>query len=288
MSAQAIRKPRSLDDVVIREATNARKSVCASTSVLNDLKAHGFTDDEIYDLVVPRRTLTRRREVRRASFSRRIGAGLPACQNHRTCGASVRRTRESPSLAPKTEPNLGRLRAPDAAQVGRRFASGRTDTVPNRIRHARIASAMRLWRVSEWPDLSGRGGLLTDGRWTRAGIPAVYCADHPATALLEKLVHLDLEDFPLTYKLLAIDVPDDVPAHRIEGSAMPSTWRSDVAGSQAIGMELLTRGEHLFFWVPSALVPYAWNALLNPRHAGIDRCSVAEVIEHPLDRRFVR
>lgn len=147
---------------------------------------------------------------------------------------------------------------------------------------------MRLWRVSEWPDLSGRGGVVAEGRWNRAGIPVVYCADHSATALLEKLVHLDVEDFPLTYKLVSIDVPDDIPTHRIESSTMPPTWRSDVASSQVIGMELLTRAEHLFFWVPSALVPHAWNALLNPRHADIARCSVSEVIEHPLDQRFIR
>jgi RES domain-containing protein len=52
---------------------------------------------------------------------------------------------------------------------------------------------MRIWRISNFADLSGRGGMLIDGRWNRRGTPIVYCTDHPSTALLEILVHATRE-----------------------------------------------------------------------------------------------
>jgi hypothetical protein len=55
-----------------------------------------------------------------------------------------------------------------------------------------------------------------------------------------------------------------------------------------MGSDLLTRAEHLIVLVPTVLVPYAWNALLNPNHPDIGRCSIAEVITELFDPRLVR
>ena len=50
---------------------------------------------------------------------------------------------------------------------------------------------MELWRISNYADLSGAGdGLLAAGRWHTRGRRIVYLADHPASALLEMLVHM--------------------------------------------------------------------------------------------------
>jgi RES domain-containing protein len=54
---------------------------------------------------------------------------------------------------------------------------------------------MELWRISNYADLSGAGGLRAAGRWHSQGKRIVYLADHPSSALLEMLVHLDRE-FP--------------------------------------------------------------------------------------------
>ena len=44
---------------------------------------------------------------------------------------------------------------------------------------------MRLWRISDFADLAGEGGLLVSGRWHSRGRRIVYLSDHPATALIE-------------------------------------------------------------------------------------------------------
>jgi RES domain-containing protein len=147
---------------------------------------------------------------------------------------------------------------------------------------------MRIWRISEHLDLSGRGGMLAEGRWHRRGIPVVYCADHPATTMLERLVHLDPEDAPAAYRLLAIDVADSAPIARVTLDALPDGWRHDLTATRTIGTDRLSRAEHLLILVPSALVPHAWNVLLNPHHEDVQRCTIAGVFDGLFDSRLVR
>ena len=65
---------------------------------------------------------------------------------------------------------------------------------------------MRLWRISNHVDLSGEGGRRAAGRWSHQGRRVVYLAEHPALAMLETLVHLevDVEDLPSTYRLIEV------------------------------------------------------------------------------------
>jgi RES domain-containing protein len=147
---------------------------------------------------------------------------------------------------------------------------------------------MRVWRISNYIDLSGRGGLIASGRWHRVGMPVVYTADHPATAMLETLAHLNVERVPPRYRLLAIELPDDGPVHRVSVAELPRDWETDMERTQSLGATLLARAAHLSVLVPSVLVPHAWNVLLNPLHPDMARCSVAEVIERAFDTRLIR
>ena len=147
---------------------------------------------------------------------------------------------------------------------------------------------MRIWRISDHADLSGRGGILAEGRWHRRGTPIVYCADHPATAMLERLVHLDPEEAPDAYKLLAIDVEASAPTTRIDPNDLPDDWRDEPNATRAIGTDLLQRAEHLLVLVPSVLVPHAWNVLLNPRHEAAAHCRIVEICDRLFDHRLIR
>jgi len=53
----------SLPNIVSRELSNARTAQPANVAILDELMAHGFTSEELFDLVVPRRTLGRRRQA---------------------------------------------------------------------------------------------------------------------------------------------------------------------------------------------------------------------------------
>jgi len=71
---------------------------------------------------------------------------------------------------------------------------------------------MNLWRISDHRDLSGGGGLKRNGRWHNRGKKVVYLSDSPTGALLETLVHfeLDPEDIPDSYIRLKVTIPDDL------------------------------------------------------------------------------
>jgi RES domain-containing protein len=145
---------------------------------------------------------------------------------------------------------------------------------------------MRLWRISNYTDLSGVGGLRYAARWHSAGRPIVYAAEHPAAALTEILVHVAREDLPDSFQMITIDVDEDASVETIEPESLPNDWLSNVAATRAAGDRWLAEARSLALRVPSALVPDAWNVLLNPAHGENARMRVVKAAHAPLDPRL--
>ncbi|MGF6282320.1 RES domain-containing protein [Pseudomonas frederiksbergensis] len=133
---------------------------------------------------------------------------------------------------------------------------------------------MILWRISAFADLTGRGGVLAGGRWHNAGRPVVYLAGTPAGALLEILVHLevDQEDLPDTLQLLRVEIPDDV--HIGATPSLKPDWEADMKYTKALGDTFLKGCPSLLLPVPSAIMPYAVNYLFNPLHVDSARATL--------------
>lgn len=149
---------------------------------------------------------------------------------------------------------------------------------------------MELWRISNYADLKGVGGLRASGRWHFAGQPVVYLAEHPASALLEILVHQQLnhsEQVPDSYQLLRIEVPDDIGIAELREADTPQNWRADMPWTQSAGTEWLAGGATALLKVPSAILP-ATNFLLNPAHPDAVRLEIVEAIRVSHDRRILR
>lgn len=149
---------------------------------------------------------------------------------------------------------------------------------------------MRLWRISNHADLSGEGGLIASGRWHTRGSRIVYLTDHPASALIEILVNLevDVEDFPASYQLLIVEIPDDISIQSLDEESLPSGWRSRATLTREMGDRWLRENRSALLRVPSAIVPSAVNWLLNPAHVDSTKARIAEIIRAPLDSRLLR
>jgi RES domain-containing protein len=145
-----------------------------------------------------------------------------------------------------------------------------------------------LWRVSNYASLDGSGGLLVSGRWHSRGRLVIYCAWNPATALLETLVHMEIdsEDRPEHLQVLRIEGPDTLSRERMEPPALPSDWPGDLAVTQSIGDGWLEERRSLLLEVPSVLVPETWNVLVNPQHSQAGRLRITAIYEHPFDIRL--
>ncbi|KVP36943.1 RES family NAD+ phosphorylase [Burkholderia ubonensis] len=148
-----------------------------------------------------------------------------------------------------------------------------------------------LWRISNYADLKGIGGLRAGGRWHFAGQPVVYLAEHPALALLETLVHLEIASvaqLPNGYQLLRVEVPDSVAVAEIAEHDAPADWRTNRDWTKGAGTEWLQTKPSALLRVPSAVVPHAHNFLLNPLHPAVAEIRVAEILQAPYDSRILR
>jgi len=145
---------------------------------------------------------------------------------------------------------------------------------------------MELWRISNYADLSGAGGLRAAGRWHSQGRRIVYLADHPSSALLEMLIHLDRDLIPSTYQLLRLSIPNDIAIEVID-SELSADWRIKIMHSREIGDRWLDRSTSALLRVPSAISERGNNYLLNPAHPDAAKITVAEVIKAPFDPRLL-
>jgi RES domain-containing protein len=145
-----------------------------------------------------------------------------------------------------------------------------------------------LWRISNYADLDGSGGLVVAGRWHSKGQPVLYCAQNPSTALLETLVHLeiDAEDRPAHFQVIRIEGPDKLSRESLDSRKLPAAWPSDLLATQSIGDAWFQARRSLLLEVPSALVPETWNVIVNPLHREASRLRITRVYQHPFDTRF--
>ena len=103
------------------------------------------------------------------------------------------------------------------------------------------------------------------------------------------LVHLeiDVEDIPSPYQLLAVDLSDDIPAEIVTLESLQADWRTNEDATRALGDRWLDRQGTALLRVPSAIVPFAFNWLLNPRHADAAKATIAQVIRVAFDLRLI-
>lgn len=149
-----------------------------------------------------------------------------------------------------------------------------------------------VWRFSNYDDLSGRGGLITPGRWHTQGSPIVYTADEPRTALAERLANVSGLELllPETLKLLEIRVPPAVSRTVLDETTLPAMWRrAGLHGRrlcQPIGDAWLAACATALLKVPSARRDGHHNWLINPVHRDADRIAVVAIHAPPVPSLF--
>ena len=146
---------------------------------------------------------------------------------------------------------------------------------------------LSIWRLSNYNDLSGRGGLIASGRWHTLPKPVLYCADEPFTAYCEALQRFSGSPLliPDRYKLLKISVPQNASLQVVDGHSLDPSWRDmGAAGWQVcrpIGDAWLVSLRTAILKVPSAARLGWFNYLVNPVHRQADDFEIVEVLEQP-------
>ena len=149
---------------------------------------------------------------------------------------------------------------------------------------------MILWRISNHASLAGDGGMRASVRWHTRGHRIVCCSESPAAALLEILVHfeIDVRDLPTRYRLLKLHAPDDLGVEEVAADDLPRDWLERTDLTRAVGDRWLQSARSALLRVPSAVVPDTFNVLLNPGHQDAGQVAVLHVSEHAIDPRLLR
>jgi RES domain-containing protein len=114
-------------------------------------------------------------------------------------------------------------------------------------------------------------------------------AESVAGALLEVLVHLELSPvhLPKSYRLLKVEVPDDLSVEPLSASALGDTWVNDETLTRTIGDQWLASKRTALLRIPSAVAPETLNVLLNSAHEEARRLKIVSHREYPWDLRLI-
>lgn len=138
---------------------------------------------------------------------------------------------------------------------------------------------MNAWRIYDhhavhaqvrgFDPLSGSGGLHRSARWHHKGRPILYAASSPGVALLEVLVHETSESFR-ERTLLKLEMDDDVEtvtSQRLLRLLADSPPGRPEQLTRDFGRRWLEEQRSLALVVPSVVMPYERNVIINPAHS---------------------
>jgi RES domain-containing protein len=136
---------------------------------------------------------------------------------------------------------------------------------------------LEVWRITsaryEERAFDGEGARLYGGRWNHPGTAAIYASHTLSLCALEYFVHLEPELAPKDLVTIRAEIPADLRITRFKISDLPSDWRVYPApdGLKDLGTAWARSAETAVLAVPSAIIPYESNYLINPGHSEFSR-----------------
>jgi RES domain-containing protein len=145
----------------------------------------------------------------------------------------------------------------------------------------------RLGRRKWANDLTGEGSRLHGGRWNNVGTPCIYTSASRALCVLEYSCHVSLDDVARALTFTVYDIPGDT-IFVCEEASLPGNWRTmhHTEECRNYGSKLLHE-DHLIIRVPSVVLPYEYNYLLNPQHPGFSqKITIVNIEDYSYDIRI--
>lgn len=155
---------------------------------------------------------------------------------------------------------------------------------------------MRVYRIEREKyletTLKGVGAALTEGfRWNSMNTYLVYTAESRALATLEVSAHLDFsQDLPTDRFYIEIEIPLSVEIVELKIDELPENWDSKppILETQYVGDDFVTQNNAAVLKVPSSIIPYEYNYLINPNHPDSKKIKVISTQRLVFDGRLRR
>ena len=127
-----------------------------------------------------------------------------------------------------------------------------------------------------------------EGRWNAEGNKVIYCAESIALAFLENMIRRQGVGFNNDFKIMIIQVPDNMKISIINDKDLKSGWRDsdNYFQCQQLGNEWYEEGKTLLLKVPSAVLPEEFNFVINTLHDNYRKIKLVEVTTLVPDERI--
>lgn len=147
---------------------------------------------------------------------------------------------------------------------------------------------MNVYRITtaKWANkLSGSG---YPARWNSKGVYVIYTATTRALACLENLVHRSGEGLHSRFKVIEIEIADDVSIRKVDSDELPAEWykTEHYPECRQIGDRWIEEENSLLLQVPSSIIREETNVLINPHHPEFKEVSISEIKEFRFDERL--
>ncbi|MBK8503581.1 MAG: RES domain-containing protein [Saprospiraceae bacterium] len=145
----------------------------------------------------------------------------------------------------------------------------------------------RITRTIYAGSLSGEGAKRFGGRWNHKGTSLIYTSAHISLAFLELLVNVDVPALQNDFNIIVIQIPDYIKIKSLDESRLDPDWRISAGdGSKDLGTQWCQANQEAVLAVPSAVIPFEYNYLLNPSHPDFAGFTIHKVLNLEIDARF--
>jgi RES domain-containing protein len=145
----------------------------------------------------------------------------------------------------------------------------------------------RITRTIYAGNLSGDGAKRYGGRWNHKGTALVYSSAYISLAFLELLVNADPTELENDFKIIVIHIPDLLEIKFLDPALLKEGWRMNSGDeSRSLGTRWCLENQGAILAVPSAVIPFEYNYLLNPNHPDFTGISIDKVLDLEIDSRF--
>jgi RES domain-containing protein len=128
---------------------------------------------------------------------------------------------------------------------------------------------MRLWRIfnPNYDPLSAVGSGIYGGRWNPKGCPVLYMGENLSLVAWERYVHIEaVPPRDLNLSATFIDLMPELIGRIEYIPNLDEDWREREYYTQQIGKEWVDSLRSPILRVPSVVVLYQYNYLVNPQH----------------------
>lgn len=125
-------------------------------------------------------------------------------------------------------------------------------------------------------------------RWNPNDIEMIYTASSRSLACLENVVHRNQIGLNQYFKVMTIQIPDDICILSIEQKKLPADWTEfqHIPLTQQLGEEWIKDNKSAVLKVPSSIINAEYNYLINPLHPDFSAIKLLKSETFVFDRRI--